>query len=132
MDEPRNFYQVIEGICAKDERYKSDAYEFTMQALHFTQQKLKRPGHLNGRELAEGMRDFAIEQYGPMAQTVLNHWGVSRTEDFGNIVFNLIEQKMLFRTETDTLEEFRDVYEFDAAFSEALRESILKTLKKVK
>ena len=125
----RDFYELIEEIYHKDERYKPDGYEFLMQALHFTQNKLKRKGHVSGRELLEGIRDFAIEQYGPMAKTVLNHWGIKNTEDFGNMVFNLLETKVLSRTEQDTLEDFRNVYDFNSAFGNVVRDSIIKHLK---
>ena len=88
-----NFEKTVESIFSKDSRYKPDAYEFVAAALHFSQKKLKRHGHILGKELLEGLKEFAIEQFGPMAKTVLNHWGIHRTEDVGNIVFNLIENK---------------------------------------
>jgi uncharacterized repeat protein (TIGR04138 family) len=125
MGEQRDFYQVVENICSQDSRYKPDSYEFIMQALHFTQAKLKREGHITGRELLEGIRHFSIEQYGPMAKTVLNHWGITKTEDFGNIVFNLVENKLLSKTETDTLDDFKDVYDFQAVFGNVLRDTII-------
>jgi len=126
MEEKRNFYQEVEEICSKDSRYKPDAYEFLLQALHFTQNKLKRETHVTGRELLEGIRDFAIEQYGPMAKTVLAHWGIKKTEDFGNMVFNMVEKKLLSKTETDSINDFKDVYDLEAVFSNVLRESIIK------
>jgi uncharacterized repeat protein (TIGR04138 family) len=125
MTEQRDFYQLVEDICAKDNRYKPDSYEFVMQALHFTQGKLKREGHITGRELLEGIREFVIEQYGPMAKTVLNHWGITKTEDFGNIVFNLVENKLLSKTDTDSLGDFKDVYDFQVVFGNVLRDSII-------
>jgi uncharacterized repeat protein (TIGR04138 family) len=125
MKEKKDFYQVIEEICAGDDRYKPDSYEFVMQALHFTQTKLKKQGHLSGQELLEGVRQFAIEQYGPMAKTVLNHWGINKTEDFGNIVFNMVEKKLLSKTENDSMDDFKDIYDFDVAFSNVLGDSII-------
>jgi len=126
MQEKKDFYQTIEDILLEDKRYKADAYEFVMQALHFTQAKLKREGHIGGRELLEGMRELIIEQYGPMAQTVLGHWGITSTQDFGNIVFNMIERKMLSRTEQDSIDDFKDVYDFRAVFGNVLRDSVIK------
>lgn len=120
MEEKVNFYQAIERITAQDSRYKLDAYEFIMQALHFTQNKLKKVSHVTGRELSEGIKDFAIEQYGPMAMTVLAHWGIKKTDDFGNIVFNMIEKKLLSKTEEDSIEDFKDVYDFRFAFGNVL------------
>ena len=120
MEEKRSLGEVAEEIYARDSRYKPDAYEFLMHVLGFTQQKLKRQGHLTAKELLDGLRDFAIEQYGPMAKTVLNHWGLKRTEDIGNIVFNMIEKKMLSKTESDSLDDFKNVYDFQEAFGKVL------------
>lgn len=126
MSEKKNFYQAIDEICAKDSRYNPDAYEFVMQALHFTQGKLKREKHVTGRELLEGIREFVIEQYGPMAKTVLRHWGISKTEDFGNIVFNMVDKKLLSKTEEDSIADFKDVYDFEHVFGNILRDSAIK------
>ena len=131
MEEQKDFYQTVEEIFAADPRYKPDAYEFLMQALGFTQKKLSRQTHVTGRELAEGLRDFAIEQFGPMTLTVLRHWGIHSTEDFGNIVFNMIEKKILSRTETDSIGDFKGVYDFQAAFGNILRESVIKNLEQI-
>lgn len=131
MEEKKDFYQVVEEICASDSRYKPDAYEFIMQALHFTQKKLSKQTHVSARELLEGIRESAIEQYGPMAKKVLLHWGVNKTQDFGNIVFNMIDKKILSKTETDSIEDFRDVYDFDAVFSNVLRDSVIKNLEQI-
>lgn len=108
--------KVIEEICDKDIRYKPDAYEFVVSALHFTQKKLKRQGHLSAKELLEGIRRFAIEQYGPMVKTVFNYWGITETKDFGNIVFNMIEKKLFSKSEEDSMGDFSDVYDFNVVF----------------
>lgn len=128
MQGKRDFYRVVEDIYAQDSRYKPDSYEFLMQALYFTQSKLKRQGHITGRELSEGIRQFSIEQFGPMAKTVLNHWGITKTQDIGNIVFNLADKKIISRTDSDSIEDFRDVYDFEAAFGNVLRDIIIKDI----
>jgi uncharacterized repeat protein (TIGR04138 family) len=126
MERKVNFYQVIEEICAVDERYKPDSYEFLMKALHYTQDRLNREAHITGRQLLEGIRMFVIEQYGPMAKTVLKHWGITRTDDFGNIVFNMIGRGLLSKTEQDSIDDFKDVYDFDVVFGNILRDSVIK------
>jgi len=131
MKEKKDFYQLIEEICESDRRYKPDAYEFMMQALHFTQNKLRRQTHLTGAELLEGIREFSVEQFGPMVKTVFLHWGVKKTEDFGNIVFNMVDKKILSKTETDSINDFKDVYDFEAAFSNIIRDSIIKNLEQI-
>jgi uncharacterized repeat protein (TIGR04138 family) len=111
-----NFQQKVEEIVRQDLRYKADAYEFLMQALMFTQKGLKKQGHVSGRELSEGARDFALEQYGPMARVVLGHWGIKSTQGLGDIVFNMIENGLLGKTEEDSRADFKDVYDFEEAF----------------
>ncbi|MCM8797665.1 MAG: hypothetical protein NC923_07340 [Candidatus Omnitrophica bacterium] len=132
MKTKREFYRLVEEICQKDRRYKVDAYEFLMEALYFTQSRLKRKGHVKGVELTEGLRDFAVKKYGPMARTVLAHWGITNTRDFGNIVFNMIDKQLLSKTDDDSIEDFNDVYDFDKAFEKVVRQSIIDALKKKK
>jgi len=128
MEAKKDFYRLVGAICRKDGRYKADSYEFLMQALYFTQNRLNRQGHVTGRELAEGLRDFAVEKYGPMAKTVLHHWGIKKTRDFGNIVFNMIDRRILARTEGDSVDDFNDVYDFDKAFENLIRENIIRAI----
>jgi len=125
-EKKKDFYKLVEEVCLKDRRYKTDAYEFVMQALHFTQGKLKKKAHLSGKELLLGIKDFAIEQYGPMSKTVLEHWGVTKTEDFGNIVFNMVERSILSKTADDSVNDFKQVYDFQEAFCNVLRDVVIK------
>jgi uncharacterized repeat protein (TIGR04138 family) len=111
-----DFYQEVEGITRKDPRYKADAYEFVMQALWFTQKKLKQQADVSGRELLEGIRDFALDQYGPMARAVLEHWGIKATADFGEVVFNMVDAGLMGKTDRDSRDDFKSVYDFDRAF----------------
>ena len=124
-----NFDQQIENIIKKDNRYHRDAYEFVMQGLYYTQKKLKRKGHLTGKELSNGIKDFAREQFGPMAKTVLGHWGMVNTGDIGEIVFNLIDGKLLGKTDADTKEDFKDIYDFNEVFDKEYKKIISKQLK---
>ncbi|MCX5693854.1 MAG: hypothetical protein NT014_01775 [Candidatus Omnitrophica bacterium] len=126
------FYDLVGKICAQDKRYKPDAYEFILQGLTFTQKKLKKATHVSGGELACGLRDYAIDQYGALANRVLSHWGINQTQDFGNIVFNMIEKKLLSKTAEDSLFDFKDVYDFKAAFANVLMDSVLEGFKEKK
>lgn len=110
-----NFFRKIKEIKNKDGRYHPDAYEFVMQSLWFTQKKMKEAGHVSGRQLLEGIRKFAIQQYGPLAKAVFGHWGVKTTNDFGEIVFNMIDAGLLRKTESDKKADFDNVYDFDTA-----------------
>jgi uncharacterized repeat protein (TIGR04138 family) len=111
-----DFYKKVEEIVEKDPRYRPDAYEFILQALWFTQKKLNKEGHLSGKELLEGVKEFGLDQYGPMTKVVFGHWGVRATEDFGEIVFNMIESGLLGKTDEDSREDFKNVYDFNDAF----------------
>lgn len=112
-----DFYKKIEKIASQDQRYKTDAYEFMMQGLWFTQKKLKRQGHVTGRELCEGLKDFGLETYGPMARVVFKHWGIASTSDFGEIVFNMIDNGLMNKSQEDSRQDFKDIYDFEEAFS---------------
>ena len=72
--------------------------------------------HVTGQQLCMGLRDFAIERFGLLAPVVLRHWGVSRTEDFGNIVFHMVDQEILRTNSQDSEEDFRAVFNFEEAF----------------
>lgn len=122
------FQDLVEEICNQDKRYKPDAYEFVLAGLNFTQDKLKKKTHVSGSELSCGLRDYAINQYGALAGRVLAHWGISQTQDFGNIVFNMIEKKLLSKTEEDSLEDFMAIYDFKEAFTGILSDSVIDGL----
>ena len=123
------FYDLVEEICRQDKRYKPDAYEFVLGGLGFTQKKLKKIAHVSGAQLACGLRDYAVNQYGALASRVLAYWGISQTQDFGNIVFNLIEKKLLSKTKEDSLLDFNAVYDFKTAFSNVLADSVIEEFK---
>jgi uncharacterized repeat protein (TIGR04138 family) len=118
------FSEVVGLICKTDPRFNRNAYLFVRQALDHASKELKRrqpervkaSPHLTGPELLEGMRAFALEQFGPMAKTVLNSWGVRSCADIGDIVFNLIDQKVFSKTESDRREDFAGIYDFDEVF----------------
>lgn len=74
--------------------------------------------HINGRQLCLGLRDYAIRQYGRLARTVLRSWNITSTEDFGRIVFAMVEAEMMRQSKDDSIDDFRAVYDFDDAFSD--------------
>lgn len=115
------FLDMVSQICARDPRYAADAYFFIREGLDFTTKKLKRPRkgprrHVTGAELAEGIRQYALKQFGPMTRTVLKTWGLEKTADFGEIVFNLVESGVLGKTAEDNKSDFENRYDFDEAF----------------
>jgi uncharacterized repeat protein (TIGR04138 family) len=115
-------------VVRRDPRYAYEAYEFLFAALAHTQQLLGRvpPAdatgeqqqkdyHVSGPELLHGVRDLALREFGLMARTVFRLWGINSTADFGEIVFNLVEANLMSKTDDDTREDFRDVYDLDQA-----------------
>jgi uncharacterized repeat protein (TIGR04138 family) len=111
-------------------RFHPTAYQFVWQALQYTQKRLRRPApqgpndedaHISGGELLEGIRLLAQEQFGLLAITVFRSWGVYTTEDFGRIVFEMVERGEMRKTDRDQLSDFADVYDFDQAFNRDYR-----------
>ncbi len=119
-----DFDEVVELICKEDPRYDRKAYTFLRQGLDHTVKELKRKEaakagksqHVTGAELLDGLRAFALDQYGPLTKTVLNAWGIKRCGDFGEMVFNLIEYNVFSKTENDRKEDFIELYSFEEAF----------------
>lgn len=122
---------VIELICLEDPRYHEGAYEFLLEALHFTQRKYKRLKHVSGKELSEGIKELVMSRFGPMAMSVLKYWGIKSTEDFGNIVFNLVSKKLLSKSEEDCLEDFKNIYDFDRIFNKVYRQRLNKAISRM-
>jgi len=115
------FENTLALILAKDSRYHRDAYLFVKDALDHTQtivakENRDQPRHVTGQELLEGIRGYALTQFGPMVELVFAEWGVHRCEDFGEIVFNMVDIGLLGKTEQDSREDFQNGYNFHDAF----------------
>ena len=116
MSDVATLEAALAEIRKRDGKYNERAYVFVLAALEFAQTKLTARRHLTGVELAWACRDFALEQFGMLANSVLTHWGIHTTEDFGQIVFMLIEVGLLASQPTDRREDFERVYEFAEVF----------------
>lgn len=119
----QNFAEIVEEIVRQDPRYDRDAYSFVREGLDFTLKLLRKSGpgnpahrHVSGQELLEGLRQYALDQFGPMAKTVLDYWGVHKCEDFGEIVFNMVDRGILGKTQEDSRADFQGGYDFNEAF----------------
>jgi uncharacterized repeat protein (TIGR04138 family) len=117
----------VRKVWKRDGRYGLEAYQFLYDSMD---QAVRLAGreeqegaarHVSGQELLEGMRAHALELFGPMAAQVWRSWGITETLDWGHIVFLLVEAKLLNRQDTDTIEDFRDGFDFDEAFVRAYR-----------
>src|ERR1700677_2475368 len=150
-----HFNAKLAEVVRKDSRYAYEAYEFIFQALHHTQQLLGRmpPGdkeeqepdkppepvqenaqeiaqprhHVSGRELLEGVRSLALREFGLMAPTVFAMWGIRKTDDFGEIVFNLVEAELMSKTEEATRADFHDLFDLNQALVEGYRIQVEET-----
>lgn len=127
---PHPIFQVLRD----DPRYKLEAYQFVREALSFAQEVMGMgitepvPGsgkenqperHLTGQQLCEASRRYALDQYGLLAKTVLESWGISRTEDFGEIVYNLIQVDLMKKSDHDRREDFDGVFDFETGLTRA-------------
>ncbi len=107
---------VMDRIRIREPRFDEHAFLFVLSALEYAQAQRTERRHLSGRELVEACRDLAIERYGVLSRLVLEHWGVTRTEHFGDIVFALVDLGLLLAQPTDTRDDFVNVVDFAAAF----------------
>jgi len=116
-----NFDETVEVILSRDSRYTREAYTFVREALDFTQKLIVKVNrgqvrHVSGQELLDGIRQFALQQFGPMVVTVLAEWGIRNCRDFGEIVFNMVETGLLAKTDRDSRDDFQNGYDFTDAF----------------
>lgn len=125
------FEEALDQILVKEQRYHRDAYLFLREALDHTRKMLERDvksprtpaprvviteQHVTGQELLEGIRELALQNFGPMAMTVFEEWGVRNCQDFGEMVFIMVENNLLKKTEKDSRADFENGYDFDGAF----------------
>ena len=117
-----NFDTVLDVILAKDVRYTREAYHFLKDALDFTQKTIGKENHggtrhhVTGQELLDGLRQYSLQQFGPMTVTVFEEWGVLSCKDFGELVFNMVESGLLAKTDRDSRDDFQNGYDFTDAF----------------
>lgn len=107
---------MLERLRERYPQFHESSYIFVLSALHYVIAHLPQPRHISGRELAEGVRDLALDRFGPLARTVLEHWGIRTTQNVGDVVFALVESGVLIKQEEDGPDDFRDVFDFDDAF----------------
>jgi uncharacterized repeat protein (TIGR04138 family) len=123
-----SFEEAVELIRSNDPRYAAQAYAFVRDALDYTVRRLEKPlfgpeRNVTGRELLDGIRQYALQEFGPLTLRVLHEWGLTRSEDFGEIVFNMVELGVLGKTPNDRKDDFSGGYDFDTAFAAPFRPS---------
>src|SRR3954467_13447927 len=115
------FAEALESVVGSDPRYQRDGYIFLRDALDFTTKQQKKikgvtVRHVTGPELLGGVGQYALKEFGPMVMTVFDSWGIHSCEDIGHMVFNLIGAGVFGKTEEDSIEDFKKVYDFHEAF----------------
>jgi uncharacterized repeat protein (TIGR04138 family) len=116
------FKQKINAILQTDRQFPEDAYRFVNEAVAYTVKKKMIRGrrrHISGRELVEGAGEYAVEQFGPMAQDVLSHWGLTDGKAMGQVVFRMVEQELLVLSEEDSPADFEAEFHFEGVTSES-------------
>ena len=113
--QPTQFTDAVEAINSKQESYDSGAYYFLKDALDFTGRRAMESNdgkhrHVAASELLIGFRDFAIQEFGPMASTMMTEWGVTTCSDIGSMVFELIEEGVFGKQDSDTREDFSEIF----------------------
>lgn len=121
MNELQFAEDVLARIRARGGQYHERSYLFVLAAIEYLQTRLDARRHVTGAELAWACRDFAREQFGLLAPHVLGHWGVTRTEDFGRIVFTLVDVGLLVTQPGDDVADFEAVYAFADAFGDVYK-----------
>jgi uncharacterized repeat protein (TIGR04138 family) len=113
----------IDEIIDEQGLYPREAFEFVRRGLGYTVERVhaeqtdpEASRHVTGQQLCEGLRQFALAQWGLLARTVLRRWNITRTDDFGIIVFTLVEHSEMAKTDEDTEDDFHLVYDFATAF----------------
>ena len=114
----KQFEQSVVSILKRERRFDPHAYFFLKDALDFTLKRVAETNggqvrHVSGPELLAGFRDFALEQFGPMASTLMSEWGVRKCQDVGDMVFHLIEEQVFGKQDSDTREDFSEVFDFE-------------------
>ncbi len=122
-------HEAVEVLATKDARYAKEAYMFLRDALEVTLKRRKKSrkdvgSHVSASELLDGFRLHAIQEFGPMALTVLDYWGVKSCEDVGHLVFGLVDAGVFGKTDEDSLEGFRAGYDFEEAFARPFRPEV--------
>lgn len=113
----------FEAAVRTDGRFPLEAYEFLHRGLEFAARRVHgeaaaaSPRHVSGPQLCAALRDYALERWGPLARTVLSRWNIHTTRDFGEMVFLMIALGVMGKQESDRIEDFDDVFQFDDAFS---------------
>lgn len=120
--QPNQFEHAVTAILEKEKRFQPGAYFLVREALDFTVDRISKETngekrHVSGKELLQGFRDFVTQEYGPMSATLLADWNITECRHIGEIVFLFIENGVFGKQDSDTLDDFDEIYTFEEAFT---------------
>lgn len=122
---PPQKFRSLQDLVDELDLYPIEAFHFVQHGLAWTVERIhgahRQPQpeicqHVTGQQLCQGLRAYALTQWGMLARTVLRRWNITSTLDFGKIVFALVDAGFMQKTEQDTVADFRNVYDFRTAF----------------
>ena len=119
-------WKKLQEITKKDTRFPIHAYQFIFEALDFTASKLGKKNnsskederHVTGQELSEGIKQYALQKFGYMTREIFEQWGITKSKDFGEIVFNLVKSELMGKTESDSVKDFDNLYDFKVEYDD--------------
>ncbi|MBM3277367.1 MAG: hypothetical protein FJY95_04720 [Candidatus Handelsmanbacteria bacterium] len=123
MADDEQFVDQVEAVAEADGRYHKAAYLFLYEALRHTVERTAKAEvprdqkHVSGRDLLRGISEYGLEQFGPLTRSVFAHWGIHQTSDFGHMVFNLVEARLMSKSPQDCIEDFLGGYDFAEEFA---------------
>ena len=120
--------KTIEEIAKDDGRYSAMGLKYVHDGLGQIVQKIREsrgydpePHHISGQELAMGLAELSIERWGRLAKMVFQRWGIKCSRDFGEIVYLMIDNEWMTAQETDAIEDFDDVFDFETLFEKQFK-----------
>jgi uncharacterized repeat protein (TIGR04138 family) len=122
-------WKKLQEIIKKDDRFSIHAYQFIFEALDFTASNLgkkynsskEEERHVTGQELSEGIKQYALKKFGYMTKKIFEQWGITKSKDFGEIVFNLVKSGLMGKTESDSVEDFDNLYDFKVEYDDKFK-----------
>ncbi|MEE8597667.1 MAG: Minf_1886 family protein, partial [bacterium] len=122
-------WKKLQEITKKDTRFPIHAYQFIFEALDFTASKLGKKynsskedeRHVTGQELSEGIKQYALQKFGYMTREIFEQWGITKSKDFGEIVFNLVKGELMGKTESDSVKDFDNLYDFKVEYDDKFK-----------
>ena len=114
------FDKAVDDICERDPRISKSAFHFLRETMDYTSEQMKESGaennHISAVDLLKGFKEYSLDHFGPMAYTVFTEWNLTKCSDIGDMVYGLIEENIFTKQESDSREDFAEIFTFQEAF----------------